>query len=187
MLPRVREKNNGFKKNISQVQKEKTFKDLKTKYKKLQDDLKLLVGFKRKYHEEKNLKQKKAIKALSRQKLQDFYFELREVFKKTYMLHTFSFPVDHKSMRRDYDSFKRRKDVAGKKRANQIFFERKLVEDGVRHPRWRGSDRGIRTVINTIFTNSMNNHAASFIDEDTRYDLDWLLERVHDYLQFDKA
>ena len=103
------------------------------------------------------------------------------------MLHTFSFPVDHKSMRRDYDSFKRRKDVAGKKRANQIFFERKLVEDGVRHPRWRGSDRGIRTVINTIFTNSMNNHAASFIDEDTRYDLDWLLERVHDYLQFDKS
>ena len=62
---------------------------------------------------------------------------------------------------------------------------RKLVEDGVRHPRWRGSDRSIRTLINTIYTRTYDSRSDSFISEDLRYDLDWFLERIVDYTKFD--
>ena len=64
---------------------------------------------------------------------------------------------------------------------------RKLVEDGVRHPRWRGSDRSIRTLINTVYIRSLILGESSFIEEDIRYDLEWLLDRLIDYLSFDES
>ena len=41
---------------------------------------------------------------------------------------------------------------------------RKLVEDGVRHPSWRGSDRSIRTLINTVYTRTYDARFDSFIE-----------------------
>jgi hypothetical protein len=185
MLPRVREKKQWIESNIKRVKKDKSFKRVVRSLERFKGDLKLLVGFKRKFFEEKTASQRLAISQLSKHKLRNFYQELRQTLESVYFLHTFNFPADHKSMRRDYDSFKVRSDMSGIKRANEIFFLRKLVEDGVRHPRWRGNDRSIRTLINTTYIRSIKNSEESFIDEDLRYDLEWLLERLIDYLKFD--
>ena len=88
-------------------------------------------------------------------------------------------------MREDYDSFKVRIDPLGKDDRMKYFLCVKTVEDGVRHPRWRGSDRSIRTLINTVYTRTYDSRLDSFISEDLRYDLDWLLERIVDYTKFD--
>jgi len=187
MLPLVRDKKQWIQSNIKKIKKNSNFSKRKAVIKKLKDDLKVLVGFKRKYFEEKKNKQRNAIKQLSKQKLEVFFKELRASFKSLYFLHTYGFPANHKAMRRDYDSFKIRNDHAGKTRANEIFFNRKLVEDGVRHPRWRGNDRSIRTLINTVYLRTGFAKDSSFISEDLRYDLEWLLERIYDYLEFDSS
>ncbi len=187
MLPAVRNKKQWINSNIEKIKSDDMLRSKASKIKNLQKDIKLLVGFKRRYHEETNPKQKVAIRKLSFRKLQDFYQRLRSAYNEIYFLHTYKFPADHKKMRQHYDSFKARQDEIGKKRANEIFFMRKLVEDGVRHPRWRGNDRSIRTLVNTTYIRSLENQRESFINEDMRYDLEWLLERISDYLEFDKS
>lgn len=185
LLPAVRDKKQWIEQNIKKIKKVKNFKDKKDTFNLLREDLKILVGFKRKFFEEKDVNQRIAIEQLSKKKLQLFFKILRNSFKELYFLQSYGFPADHKTMRRDYDSFKIRTDVAGKKRANEIFFQRKLVEDGVRHPKWRGNDKTIRTLINTTYLRSIDAKNESFIDESLRYDLEWLLDRIYDYLEYD--
>jgi hypothetical protein len=88
-------------------------------------------------------------------------------------------------MRRDYDSLKIRKDAVGINLAQNIFFKRKIIEDGAPHPRWRGSDKSIRTLINTIRVSLNDKKRQRFIAENLRYDLDWLFARIERYLNFD--
>ena len=187
LLPEVRQKKQWIEENIKKVEKYKDLKKFEKKYIDLKSDLKILQGFKRKFYEEKDLAQKKAITLLSKNKLQQFYTDVRKILKQSFFLHTYRFPIDHKEMRKDYDSSKERKNIAGQRHANELFFMRKLVEDGVRHPKWRGNDRSIRTLINTVYIKSIQNKNDNFIDEDSRYDLDWLFDRLIDYVNFDKS
>ena len=80
LLPRVREKKQWISGNIEKVSRLKNLDMMTSKFKALQDDLRVLVGFKRKFYEEKNLKQKKAISKLSNRKLQNFFSKLRSKF-----------------------------------------------------------------------------------------------------------
>ena len=91
-------------------------------------------------------------------------------------------------MRGRYDSLKIRKDTLGKNLAQDLFFKRKIFEDGAPHPSWRGTDKSIRTLINTIKVNLQSTHEKDlFISETLRYDLNWLLSRVEKYLSYDSS
>ena len=89
-------------------------------------------------------------------------------------------------MRSQYDLLKIRKDIPGQTLSQDVFFKRKVIEDGAPHPRWRGSDLAIRSLINTIYFEIKNNTDV-ILPENLRYDLSWLLSKINDYLRFDSS
>ena len=187
LLPTVREKKQWIAENVKKIKSFEGIKGLRIELTNLTKNLNALLYLKKRFFEEKEEKRRLVISYQSQKQLASFHQNLRFFLERLFFLHTYRFPVDHKKMRGDFDAYKNRLDVSGQKRSNEIFFNRKLVEDGVRHPRWRGSDRSIRTLINTIYIRSSESEGAKFLSENMRYDLAWLLERISDYLKFDKS
>ena len=152
------------------------------------DDLEHIVELKQRHWEEKNTEKRQRLAIESQKKVIRFQSKLGNFFDNLIFLHTFNYPVDHLKMRGKYDSLKIRKDVLGKNLAQDLFFKRKIFEDGAPHPRWRGTDKSIRTLINTLKINlEYSQDDNIFISETLRYDLKWLLSRVEKYLSYDSS
>ena len=182
----LRNKKNWIEKNRKKVNK-KYLSQNRIRLSKLKETLGQINLLKRNHWLEKDVKKQKIIGIESLNKFTNFKKELKSFLDGLFVLHTFSYPVDHLLMRRDYDALKIRKDPVGKNLAQDIFFKRKIIEDGAPHPRWRGSDKSIRTLINTISVSLSKKRKEQFISENLRYDLDWLLDRIERYLNFDSG
>lgn len=153
---------------------------------KLGNELETIVELKQNHWKEKNRKNRITLAKKSKEKVSNFKTGLALFLDKLSPLHTFGYPVNHLEMRGKYDSLKIRKDPLGINLAQDLFFKRKIYEDGAPHPRWRGTDKSIRTLINTIrLMVDENNGEGHFISETLRYDLAWLLPRVEKYLSYD--
>ncbi|MAW07237.1 MAG: hypothetical protein CME61_03030 [Halobacteriovoraceae bacterium] len=131
-------------------------------------------------------KEKKEFKKKSKDLFLSFKKDLLNFLEKLKILHTYNFPVNHLAMRSQYDLLKIRKDIPGQTLSQDVFFKRKVIEDGAPHPRWRGSDLAIRSLINTIYFEIKNNTDV-ILPENLRYDLSWLLSKINDYLRFDSS
>ena len=96
-------------------------------------------------------------------------------------LKPFGYPVDHFSMRKDYDYYKLRQDILGQKRKNDIGFRRKIFEDGAQNPNHTQSDRFFRALTNTL--DFQLQQQGAIIDENLRYDFDYFLTTLERYLK----
>ena len=88
------------------------------------------MNHKASFYQLKDKDQKLIVAKKSRRKLSSFYQEVNNFFDSLYFLQGFNFPVNHKMMRDSYDQLKRREDLAGMNFAQDLFFKRKIYEDG---------------------------------------------------------
>lgn len=93
-----------------------------------------------------------------------------------YFMKSYNFPNDFLSYRRDYEKYRFDKKLKNDKLANEIFFFRKIVEDGAFDPDRTRPDKFIRTALDTLYLNIQKEQ--DFLSEDVRYDLDWLEEKL---------
>lgn len=95
---------------------------------------------------------------------------------KVYFLKSFSYPVDHLANRISYEKAKPK----SKKLANKIYFKRRLLEDGAFDKNHTRSDLYLRSTIDTLKLKI--NKLKDEFDENTRYDLKWMLANVKSQL-----
>tara|TARA_B100000925_G_scaffold289647_1_gene272977 strand:+ start:4453 stop:6102 length:1650 start_codon:yes stop_codon:yes gene_type:complete len=163
-------------------------KELLTELQELSVRLDEIVLLKQEHWLEKEKTKQSSLMKKSKTKVMKFEERLNIFFDRLFMLQTFGYPVNHLEMRGKYDSLKIRKDTLGKNLAQDLFFKRKIYEDGAPHPRWRGTDKSLRTLINTLKSGlSSNANKSFFISETLRYDLVWLFERLEKYLSYDAS
>lgn len=97
---------------------------------------------------------------------------------------SFTYPTDLLELRLEYDRFKGEKSRESQMKANSIYFYRKLVEDGSFDKNKRRSDKGLRLVLDTLGVKITQK--ADFFDEDFRYDLEYVFDKVDRFLAFGK-
>ena len=141
--------------------------------------LKRSVEFKRQFFEENNPEEKKKIRRKSARHFVRLRQKIVAMFNHFYFLKTFNHPIDHFSYREEYDLFKKRTDVAGKRKANDVYFLRKIYEDGAQNPEGGRSDMYLRTVINSLSNAVAKRH--DFVPEEVRYDLEFLISALRDH------
>ncbi len=104
--------------------------------------------------------------------LDDFYF-----------LKSFRFPVDHFENRRDYDFTKVLSGNLHKAKSNDIYFFRKIVEDGAMNPNHSSSDVFLRSTMDTVELELRKKERPEMLSENLRYDLAYVLEQMDKFAQ----
>jgi hypothetical protein len=177
-----------FKKKLRHIEKilKKLKKDKKLpSFEKISEDLKKnvehLLELKKKHllsnsASEKLQAKKESIKALLKLKKQFATF-MNEI----YFFKSFRFPNDHLQNRFNYDKDKDKGRLNGRQKANQVFFYRKLVEDGTYEKNKTRGDIYTRTTLDTLHYSIKNE--KEFISENVRHDLEWSLKVIERFLR----
>ncbi len=89
-----------------------------------------------------------------------------------FFMKSYNFPNDYLANRSQYELYKEKEGKKNKKKANEIFFYRKITEDGAYDPDRSRPDKYIRTALDTLYLSL--NKANDFLTENIRYDLEWI-------------
>lgn len=111
--------------------------------------------------------------------------EWRKLVQSLSFLTNFKYPVDHLKNRLNYDEFRERPEATSQQIANYAFFYRKLVEDGAYNPDHTSSDSWLRTTMDTVQLEF--DRPMMVIEEDLRYDLEYVLNRIDKELERGKS
>ena len=116
--------------------------------------------------------------------IKKFTFSLGAFLEKVSFLQGYHFPVDHFKLRKDYDSLLGSTTITDQHKKNDIYFYRKMVEDGAQDPDHKKSDAFFRAGLNSIVVNLKDE--SGIISEKLRYDLDDEFSRLEKYLKWGK-
>lgn len=175
-LPILEKKKNWIQSLHKRVKGIKKFDGPVTIVQKLNLKITQLLELKYRYDQAKDTQYKETVKRES----ELVYSDLKKLFQilvdKVPYLVGFDFPVDHFELRKKYDRFKIFDDDANKKISNDVYFFRKIVEDGAQNKNASKSDRFLRTAINTTYL--LIQRDGPILSEDLRFNLDWVLPRI---------
>ena len=168
-VPELQKKQKWIQSQRDSLKKIESFKSLLETLKKLEEDVKYLVSLKEKYEEAESDSVKISLKNKSKYKLILFKKEFSDFLKKVPFLTSYRFPVDHFELRENYDEVKESNNEKEKRRANEVYFYRKVVQDGAQNPNRSHSDTFLRAMLDTLSLSMKD--SPEFIPEDLRYDL----------------
>lgn len=97
-----------------------------------------------------------------------------------FFLKSFNYPNDHLKNRFNYEKVKDGTSLKDQKAANRIFFYRKIVEDGAYDPNHSRPDLYTRSTLDTLKLTIVKE--KSFISENVRHDIEWILRVVKNIL-----
>ncbi len=173
-LPLIKEKMSWQKKQLEGIRKSK-FPKFEKISQKLKSNVDALLEMKKEYQLALSSSERQNYLLKSRTLLRDLKTEFDIFLNKIPFLLSFGYPVDHLENRKSFDKYK----SLGKKykhKANDIFFQRKIYEDGAQDPNHSRSDGFLRSTIDTVFLEMKTQ--KDFISENLRYDLEYILKSI---------
>lgn len=166
----------------NQVLLKKNFKSERSEISLIKKNLESLRKIYHEYYLAKKFEDKKELVSKSKRATQDFIKLINDFILKTNYMHTFEFPLDHFYLRTEYDKYKDLDTEDGRKKMNQIYFLRKLVEEGAVDREKGRTDLFVRALINTIHLR-LDSYSEIFIDNSLLYDIEGLLKNYEDTFQ----
>ena len=140
-----------------------------------------LLLIKKKYYSEIEKKKKELLIKESNEKIKLLISYYKRFIDSVYFLKSYNYPNDHLNNRFRYEKFKQGSDSENIAKANEIFFYRKLVEDGAYDKNRTRGDLYTRSTIDSLYHNIVKER--DFISENVRYDLNWVLAVVEKLLK----
>ena len=183
MIPKMRSKKSWINKNINKLKQDNQYLSLKQNLRNVEKMYSGLVQLKTDYFKLKT--KNDSLRKLTIKEMKKFKNSFGLFVSELEFLQSYNFPVDHLSMRRDYDKFKTRTDLLGIRKSNTIYFERRLVEDGAPRINSNRTDSSLRTILNTVMISVKKQNG--FIDENLRYDLKYLFKLLDKRLSDKKS
>lgn len=165
------------RKNLPKVQTSKRFEKIIARLLKLKSDWETLPPH---AEEARQLAGKHSLQELTMMRA-----EWKKLIESISFLTNFKFPADHLKNRLTYDEFRESTVPTSQRIANYAFFYRKLVEDGAMNPDHTSNDSWLRTTIDTVHLEL--ERPMMVIEEDLRYDLEYVLNRIDKELERDKT
>jgi hypothetical protein len=168
-IPELRAKRDWIQKQKKTLSKIKSFKALKKELKSLESDVQKLVSFKEAYEDSTDDAAKVSIRTKSKYLFLSFKARFTKFLKKVPYFTSYRYPVDHFELRENYDEVKGSKKEEGKQRANEVYFYRKVVQDGAQDRNRSRSDTFLRSMLDTLVLSMKEK--PDIITENIRYDL----------------
>lgn len=168
-IPELQHKKKWLKNQIKLLEKTRSFESLIVELDILEKNVDELVKLKELYNESQSDTEKISLKNKSKYKMIDFKTRFLKYLKKVPFLTSYRYPVDHFELRENYDEVKHNQTEKSRSRANEVYFYRKIVQDGAQNPNRSHSDTFLRAMLDTISLSMKED--PDFIPENLRYDL----------------
>lgn len=178
-LPELKDKKKWIDKLIASSEKWKAFNELKAQINEVEGEINFLLKLKEQLTNatEKN---STLLKNKNKFELLKFRDKVLELANSVPFLMSYRHPLDHFDLRLSYDNYKDALDDTNKRRSNEIYFYRKIVQDGAQDPDGKRSDRFMRSVWDTLVIRLQK--PLEYLDENTRYDVEWALSALDIHL-----
>ncbi len=150
--------------------------------KQLKDQRLNLIALKHQYSVN-NSSDKNEIEKKAKESLANFKREFQILLNQIPFLLSFKYPVDHLELRKNYDHFKEIKTKEGRQKSNQIFFLRRILQDGMYDEGLVRNDSVLRAAIDTFQISLNANPHGIFFTENERYDSNYLLKAIESVLE----
>jgi len=168
-VPELEAKRKWIQEQKKSLGKMKSFSKLKKELKALESDVEKLVSLKEKYEDSSDDTFRVSIKTQSKYLFLSFKSKFVQFLDKIPFFTSYRYPIDHFELRENYDEVKGSKNVEEKQRANEVYFYRKVVQDGAQDRNRSRSDTFLRSMLDTLVL-SMKER-PDLIPENIRYDL----------------
>lgn len=178
-IPELKAKEKWLGDMVKSKSKWKDFTALKSDVKEIKNEIDYLLKLKEKLEtgDEKNAT---LVKNQNKFELLKFRDKILDLVSKVPFLMSYRHPVDHFDLRLSYDNYKDAIDDENKRRSNEIYFYRKIVQDGAQDPGGARSDRFMRSVWDYLVLRLQK--PIEVLDENLRYDLEWGLDALEVHL-----
>ncbi|MBL7665777.1 MAG: hypothetical protein JNM93_11640 [Bacteriovoracaceae bacterium] len=178
-LPKILDKINYIKDIKAKLMKQRSLPSFRKITDKIIDIQKKALNEKKNYQLASTEKQRLTALNSSRKLLAEYEVEYNAFVNNIYFLLSFDYPVDHFYNRKNYDKYKDLGDTY-KVKANELYFYRKIVEDGALDPDHTKSDAFLRSALDTV-TLAVKNQ-RDFFSENIRYDMDYIIGAVEGHI-----
>ncbi len=184
-LYHFKKKSKFIAKMIDRLKKDKEFPNFALIHKDIDELVDELLLLKKQSYQALRPNKKKKILKESRLKLIVLKKQFDIFLNNIYFMKSYNFPNDFLSLRERYEEEKYKTSTRAKKLSNQIFFFRKIVEDGALNPDRTRPDKYIRTALDTLYLSIQKE--KDFISENVRYDLEWIERRLEKIIEKGKT
>lgn len=179
-VPEIESKATWIASLAKDLEKQKDFNNVKSALKNLERRLDQALELKRKIYFSKEEKER-ALATVESQyamlALKDSYDVLAKSIP--YLL-SYKFPVDHFQLRENYDDVKHSEDPKEIQRKNEVYFFRKIVQDGAQNNDTGGSDGFLRAVLDTVAIEL--DKKENILPEFLRHDIAWVIKAVDGHI-----
>ena len=158
------------------LKKQKTLPNFNLITENLEKTIHELLEFKKAYNAEIDVDKKLKTLKQSDKLLKVLEKQFDTFVSQIYFLKSYNYPNNHLLNRFNYENVKEGDKLKQQKEANRIFFYRKIVEDGAYDPDHSRPDLYTRSTLDTLKLTILKE--KSFISENVRHDLEWILRVV---------
>ncbi|MFA6238970.1 MAG: hypothetical protein WC635_16655 [Bacteriovorax sp.] len=176
LIPLLREKSEWIQRQIDFIKKLENYQDAQFTISRLENDVSLLLEAKKEYFFTSDKLKKESIQKKARNQFEQLLKEVEQLKAHVPFLLSFKFPINHLSLRKEYEKFKNAQTKEGRARANSIYLFRKIVQDGSYDEDMTRNDSVIRSGFDTLYLSLNKEINRSFLTDSERVDFNFVLK-----------
>lgn len=182
LLPLIKEKSDWIQEQIEFIKKVEKMQSLRFQIDRLENEVSLLQEAKRDYFFAKEKNKKEEIQNHSVKQFAQLIKEVESFKTQVPFLLSFKFPLNHLTLRSEYEKYKNINTKEARSRANSIYLFRKIVEDGSYDDDLVRSDAVIRATFNTLYLSLTKEAGRDFLNDNERVDFNYILKSFDKFL-----
>lgn len=176
LLPLMREKTLWIQTQIDFIKKIEDFRPLRFDLDRLENNVSLLQDAKKQFFFNNNPAEKETIKGKAVKQFEQLLKEVELLKAQVPFLLSFKYPVNHLSLRAEYEKYKYTPTKEARARANSIYLFRKIVQDGSYDSELTKNDAVIRSAFDTLYISLTKDPNRSFLTDNERVDLNFIIK-----------
>ena len=182
IMPLMYEKSNWIQGQIDFVKNAKNIREARLDLDNIERNISKMQDARKKYYFINNKISKELILKDVAREFENLLLNVELLKNKIPFLLSFKFPVDHLSLRSDYDKLKNLQTKEDRSQANLIYFFRKIVQDGAYDADLIKNDSAIRSVFDTLYLSLRKPGLRHFLSENERVDFNFVIRNFDKYI-----
>lgn len=182
IMPLLREKTTWIQEQIDFLNNSKNIRLAKIDLDKIEKNISKMQNARKKHYFAKDKKKKEMIVREASQQFENLLFNVESLKNKIPFLLSFKFPIDHLSLRSEYDKIKNLQNKEDRSRTNLIYFYRKIVQDGAYDTDLIKNDSAIRSAFDTLYLSLKKTKNRNFLTENERVDFNFVIRNFDKFL-----
>jgi hypothetical protein len=186
ILPLIKEKIIWIKSQENNVNKVESFEEVSQTLKRIENEVAVLQEAKKDMFLAKTKEQKADIEERAKKQFTQLMKEVENLKTQAPYLLSFKFPLNHLALRADYEKFKGIATKEARSKANAIYLNRRVVQDGSYDENLTRNDSVIRAGFDTLYLSLTKDKDRSLLTDNERADFKFVLVNFQNLIDLGK-